>query len=140
MKPIQLISKFHHDLILQTTHSQVEAPEDAVIIADLDFNFIEDIYRQGEQAIIEYKQQKIVVHEFFSEHYQHDLILKDVDGGLFQAQFQIQNGEAYGEIKFVKVSSYSPLLYSDSYESNVDAYQALWFNQALQQKNNATHQ
>lgn len=116
MKGIQVVSKQQHHVMLETHEHTLQVSEDAVIIVELSLDHIQDIWRQNQQLLIDYKQQKIAIDDFFSGTYAQDLILKDPEHGLFLAQVTHESDNSLSHIKFVKVDSYSDLLYSDVVE------------------------
>lgn len=87
MKTIEVISKVHHQVMSQSLKNIANVNEDVVIVLGMDLNHIQDVWRQNQDAVVEYKQQKIVIEDFFSQPYSHDLILKDHNEGLFLAHF-----------------------------------------------------
>lgn len=121
MKAIEVISKVHHQVMSQSLDNMASVNEDVVIVLDIDLNHIQDVWRQNQDAVVEYKQKKIVIEDFFSQPYSHDLILKDHNEGLFLAHFFDKNNQASSEIKLAKVSSYMSLLYSDLHDLNTNA-------------------
>lgn len=133
MKTIEVISKVHHQVMSQSLKNIANVNEDVVIVLGMDLNHIQDVWRQNQDAVVEYKQQKIVIEDFFSQPYSHDLILKDHNEGLFLAHFFDKNNQVSSEIKLAKVSSYMSLLYSDLHDlnTNVDVQKS---NQEIQQQ------
>ena len=112
MKGIKVVSKLQHHVLLETQEPMLKVTEDAVIIVKLSLNEIRDIWRHSQQFVIEYKQEKIVIDEFFQSSFKQDLILKDPMQGLFLAQIFEAENEKHSEIKFVKVDGYTSLLYA----------------------------
>ena len=117
MKGIKVVSKLQHHILFETQEPTLKVNEDAVIIVKLSLNDIRDIWRHDQQLVIEYKQQKIMINDFFQGSHAQDLILKDPIHGLFLAQVFEAENEKHSEIKFVKIDAYTSLLYSDEIDT-----------------------